>query len=196
VSAWIGQQFVVGLRTAFFRHLQGLSLDFFERKRLGDLLARLTGDIASIETFVLSGPVDALAYNERRIGQRGRRLSGGQRQRIAIARAMVRSAPILLLDEPTTGLDAESSQRIVEPLLRLASGRSSIIVSHNLLTVREATRILVLDKGAVVEQGRHAELMRNDDVYARLWRLHEADQAPPVFREMRVPEFAGCYARN
>jgi ATP-binding cassette, subfamily B, bacterial len=63
VSAWIGQQFVVGLRTAFFRHLQGLSLDFFERKRLGDLLARLTGDIASIETFVLSGPVDALAYN-------------------------------------------------------------------------------------------------------------------------------------
>src|ERR687893_1102970 len=81
------------------------------------------------------------------MGQKGRRLSGGQRQRIAIARAMIRDAPILIPDEPTTGLDAESGERIMEPLRRLMRGRTTLIVSHNLLTVREATAIVVLDHG-------------------------------------------------
>lgn len=110
-------------------------------------------------------------YNTR-IGQKGRRLSGGQRQRLAIARAMIRNASILVLDEPTTGLDAESTERILGPLRRLMSGRTSIVISHNLLTVREATCILVLDQGRVVEHGTHADLLLRNEVYARLYRLH------------------------
>ena len=81
------------------------------------------------------------------IGQKGRRLSGGQRQRIAIARAMVRDAPVLILDEPTTGVDAESGSRIMGPLRRLIGGRTTIVISHNLVTVRDADRIAVLESG-------------------------------------------------
>ncbi len=107
-----------------------------------------------------------------RVGQRGRLLSGGQRQRIAIARAMIRDAPILLLDEPTTGLDAEASQRILIPLRRLITGRTTIIISHNLLTVTDADQIIYLDHGKVTEIGTHAELLRNNDNYAHLYHLH------------------------
>src|SRR6185503_6495995 len=73
------------------------------------------------------------------VGQKGRRLSGGQRQRIAIARAMIRDAPLLILDEPTTGLDGESTDRLLGPLRRLVDGRTTIVISHDLLTVRDAT---------------------------------------------------------
>jgi ABC-type multidrug transport system fused ATPase/permease subunit len=106
------------------------------------------------------------------IGQRGRRLSGGQRQRIAIARAMVRDAPVLLLDEPTTGLDAASTERVLEPMRRLMSGRTTIVISHNLLSVREASCIVVLDGGRVAERGTHDELVAAGGSYARMWQLH------------------------
>ncbi|GGU95606.1 ABC transporter permease [Streptomyces filipinensis] len=105
------------------------------------------------------------------VGQRGRTLSGGQCQRLAIARAMIRDAPVLLLDEPTTGLDARSGRRIMEPLRRLMAGRTTVVISHNLLTVRDATRIVVLDHGRVVETGAHADLLRVEGTYARLHRL-------------------------
>src|SRR3954462_9032494 len=82
-----------------------------------------------------------------RVGQRGRRLSGGQRQRIAVARAMIRDAPVLLLDEPTTGLDGQSAQRILDPLRRLMAGRATIVIAHDLLTVRDATRIPLPPRG-------------------------------------------------
>ncbi|QLJ01341.1 ABC transporter ATP-binding protein [Streptomyces sp. NEAU-sy36] len=111
------------------------------------------------------------------VGQRGRTLSGGQCQRLAIARAMIRDAPVLLLDEPTTGLDAASGRRIMEPLRRLMAGRTTVVISHNLLTVRDATRIVVLDGGRVVEDGAHAELLDHDGTYARLHRLNTGRMA-------------------
>jgi ATP-binding cassette, subfamily B, bacterial len=113
------------------------------------------------------------------VGQKGRRLSGGQRQRIAIARAMIRDAPVLILDEPTTGLDAESGERILAPLRRLMSGRTTLVISHNLLTVREANMILTMEEGRVVERGTHAELLLRGGRYAQLYRLHERKSGTP-----------------
>ncbi|MFF1285481.1 ABC transporter ATP-binding protein [Streptomyces sp. NPDC058299] len=108
------------------------------------------------------------------VGQRGRTLSGGQCQRLAIARAMIRDAPVLLLDEPTSGLDVQSGRRIMDPLRRLMAGRTTIVISHNLLTVRDATNIAVLDRGRVVEYGTHDDLLRRGGSYARLHRLNAA----------------------
>ncbi|MBA2617740.1 MAG: ABC transporter ATP-binding protein [Rubrobacter sp.] len=111
------------------------------------------------------------------VGQKGRLLSGGQRQRLAIARAMVRDAPVLGLDEPTTGLDAESGEKVMRPLRRLMSGRATVVISHNLMTVREASEIVVLEGGRVAERGSHADLLDRDGAYARLYRLHHPDAA-------------------
>jgi ATP-binding cassette subfamily B protein len=112
-----------------------------------------------------------------RVGQRGRLLSGGQRQRIAIARAIIRDARILLLDEPTTSLDAEAGRRILAPLRRLMSGRTTILISHDLRTVTDAQQILYLDHGRITETGTHSQLLAHNDRYTRLYHLHQAADA-------------------
>jgi len=99
------------------------------------------------------------------IGERGATLSGGQRQRIAIARALIRNAPLLVLDEPMTGIDAESEHKIREALRRLMAGRTCIFITHDLEIPAEADLVLVLDDGSIVEQGTHRELLRRNGHY-------------------------------
>jgi ATP-binding cassette, subfamily B, bacterial len=106
-----------------------------------------------------------------RLGERGATLSGGQRQRIALARALLRDAPILLLDEATSALDAESEMAVQEALARLSQHRTTVVIAHRLATVQRATRILVLDQGRIVEDGRHTDLMRRGGLYSRLAEL-------------------------
>jgi ABC-type multidrug transport system fused ATPase/permease subunit len=89
---------------------------------------------------------------------------------------MIRDAPVLILDEPTAGIDAESSRRIMEPLRRLIGGRTTIVISHNLMTTRDADQIAVIDAGCIVERGNHETLLASAGLYARLYRRHHADQ--------------------
>lgn len=111
------------------------------------------------------------------MGEGGARLSGGQRQRIAIARALLRDAPILLLDEATSALDAESERLVQDALDRLMADRTTIVIAHRLATVRAADRIVVMDGGRIVEEGRHADLTKRGGLYARLARLQFEDRA-------------------
>jgi ATP-binding cassette subfamily B protein len=112
------------------------------------------------------------------VGERGVTLSGGQRQRIAIARAIIRDTPILILDEPSSGLDAASEHLVFEALDRLMEGKTCIIVAHRLATVRRADAILVVENGAIVERGTHDELLKSGGLYFRLHELQfHADQS-------------------
>jgi len=112
------------------------------------------------------------------VGERGQALSGGQRQRIAIARALLKDAPILLLDEATSALDAETERQVQAALERLMRGRTTIVIAHRLSTVARADRICVMDRGRIVDQGRHDELMARGGLYRRLYQLQFAD--PPA----------------
>jgi subfamily B ATP-binding cassette protein MsbA len=112
------------------------------------------------------------------VGERGLTLSGGQRQRVGIARAIVRNAPILILDEPTAALDSESEKLVIEALERLMKGRTVLTIAHRLSTIRDAHKIIVLKDGVVAEEGTHDELLARNGVYAELYRV-QAGAAPP-----------------
>jgi ABC-type multidrug transport system fused ATPase/permease subunit len=109
------------------------------------------------------------------IGDRGATLSGGQRQRIGIARALIRDNPILILDEPTAALDAESEELVIDAFERLMKGRTVIAVAHRLSTLRNADKIVVIKDGVVAENGSHRQLLSLNGVYAEVHRLQFGD---------------------
>ena len=103
------------------------------------------------------------------VGERGIKLSGGQRQRIAIARVLLKDAPLLILDEATSALDSEVESAIQDSLYKLMQGKTVIAIAHRLSTIAAMDRLIVLDKGVIVEQGSHEELIQGKGIYASLW---------------------------
>ncbi len=131
------------------------------------------------------------------VGERGAKLSGGQRQRVAIARVLLKDAPILVLDEATSALDSEVEAAIQESFSRLMSGKTVIAIAHRLSTIAAMDRLVVLDHGQIVEMGSHAELIRKGGLYASLWSRQSGgflDAAPPRQAPAASPPYAGTQA--
>ena len=142
---------------------------------------------ASADDFIRRLPG---GYDEE-VGERGATLSGGEKQRLSIARAFLKDAPVLILDEPTSALDARTEAQLLDALNRLMKGRTTFIIAHRLSTIRNADRILVINHGELVEQGRHEELMARGGLYAGLYR-----QQMQIARHEPVPEMAAVSERN
>jgi ATP-binding cassette subfamily B protein len=139
----------------------------FGRPEATDDDAKAAARAAHVEEFASQLPN---GYDTQ-VGERGITLSGGQRQRVAIARAILRDAPILLLDEATSALDAESEAFVQNAIEGLTKNRTTLVIAHRLATVRNASRILVLEAGEIVAEGRHASLIKSSPLYARLAKL-------------------------
>jgi ATP-binding cassette subfamily B protein len=134
---------------------------------------------AHAHDFIMSFP----SGYDTQVGEHGLRLSGGERQRIAIARALIKNAPIILLDEATAALDSESEHHVQQAISELCSGRTTIAIAHRLSTIMHADRILVIESGKVMESGRHDELLRTGGRYASFYRMQLERQTTPAAAE-------------
>lgn len=146
---------------------------------------------ADIEDAIRAANIDAFIHSlplglDTPVGELGSQLSGGQRQRISIARAFLKGAPIILLDEPTSSLDSETEWSIQCALQKLMRGRTTIVIAHRISTIRNADMIHVLQAGAVIESGTHRELVALNGLYARLYRLQRADDDTAAAREVAL----------
>jgi len=168
-----GQIAYVGQHTHLFR---GTVRDNIRYGRLGaseaEIVAAATA--AHAHDFIMAFP----SGYDTPVGEHGHQLSGGQRQRIAIARALIKDAPMILLDEATASLDAESERHVQAAIAELCKGRTTLVIAHRLSTIMHADRILVVENGLVVETGRHDELLRKGGRYASFYRLQLQEQAP------------------
>jgi subfamily B ATP-binding cassette protein MsbA len=141
------------------------------------------GDINKSDGEITAAAKAANAYNfimkmdqgfDTSIGEQGARLSGGERQRLCIARALLKNAPILILDEATSSLDSEAELEVQKALENLMAGRTTLVIAHRLSTIQNADRIVVISDGRIVEEGRHDELMECDGEYCRLYDMQFA----------------------
>ena len=128
---------------------------------------KAAGSVAEASGFIesLPGKWDTL------VGEGGHRLSGGQRQRLAIARAVLKDAPVLILDEATSAVDNETEAALQRSISRIADNRTAIIIAHRLSTIRNAERIIVLENGVIIEDGTHEDLVSKRSTYARMWAV-------------------------
>ena len=202
----IGAVTLASLRGAIALVSQEVSL-FDDTVRANIAYGRFGAPDAEIEAAAVAAAADAFIRElpqgyDTLVGEHGVRLSGGQRQRIAIARAMLKDAPILLLDEATSALDSESERQVQAALRSLMRGRTTIVIAHRLSTVIGADLICVIDRGRIVETGRHAQLLARDGFYARLYRTQFAAEREPSAggsrvrrsRESRAALGGGCCA--
>jgi subfamily B ATP-binding cassette protein MsbA len=141
------------------------------------------GDISKSEDDIVAAAKAANAYEfitkmpkgfDTVVGEQGVRISGGERQRLCIARALIKNAPILILDEATSSLDSEAELEVQRALDALMAGRTTLVIAHRLSTVKNADHIVVLADGRIVEEGRHAELLKANGEYRRLYELQFA----------------------
>jgi subfamily B ATP-binding cassette protein MsbA len=176
---------LASLRRAIALVAQEVSL-FDDTVRANIAYGRFGASLAEIKAAARAAAADPFICElpdgyDTMVGEHGIRLSGGQRQRIAMARAMLKSAPILLLDEATSALDSESERQVQAALSTLMQGRTTLVIAHRLSTIQGADLICVLDRGRIVESGRHSELIATGGLYARLYSMQFAeqhDQAP------------------
>src|SRR5947209_7377495 len=171
---------IASLRSAIALVAQEVSL-FDDTVRANIAYGRFGATAAEIEEAARAAAADAFIRElpqgyDTMVGEHGVRLSGGQRQRIAIARAMLKNAPILLLDEATSALDSESERQVQQALNILIRGRTTLVIAHRLSTIQGADLIRVVDRGQIVETGRHPELLARGGLYARLYAMQFAEQ--------------------
>jgi ATP-binding cassette subfamily B protein len=144
--------------------------------RLGRSAATHDEIVASATAASIHGTIEEFEEGyETLVGERGVTLSGGQRQRVALARALLKDAPILVLDDALSAVDTETETRILEALRARRGRHTTIVIAHRLSSVAHADRILVLERGAIVQAGTHRELLEREGPYRRLWRLQEEE---------------------